>query len=121
MKRVLVVEDNFPERKTLVEALKNGGFETLEAEDGKKGLEVALKEKPDLILLDLVMPEMSGLEMLGKLRAQEQGRDVQVVILTNYSDFGKIAEAVDKGICSYLMKSDFTNEDLVRKVGEFLK
>jgi DNA-binding response OmpR family regulator len=120
MKKVLVVEDDIKMRKILVDELKKQGFSTIEAGNGQDGLDLALKEKPDLILLDLIMPVMDGLEMLNRLRAEKEGQKVQVIILTNSGDFGKIAEAVEKGICSYIVKSDITTDDLVKKVGDFL-
>jgi CheY-like chemotaxis protein len=121
MKKVLVVEDDFIARRMLADELKKGGFETFEAGNGQDGLEIALKDKPDLILLDIMMPVMGGLEMLNKLRASDEGKKVQVVVLTNSTGFGKIAEAVEKGICSYLVKSDITNEDIVKKVKQLLE
>lgn len=121
MKKVLVVEDEAKMRQILVEELKKQGIATIEAKNGKEGLESALRDKPDLILLDLIMPVMDGLEMLNKLREEEKGKSIQVIVLTNAGDFGKIAQAIEKGICSYLVKSDITTEDLVKKVKDFLE
>jgi DNA-binding response OmpR family regulator len=121
MKKILVVEDDEKIRRLLVDELKKQGFATIEAGNGKEGLDVALKDKPDLILLDITMPVMDGLTMLNKLRAEPAGKKVQVIILTNSGDFGKIADTVEKGICSYLVKSDITIEDLVGRVKKFLE
>lgn len=122
MKKVLVVEDDPKMRKMVVDELKKvGDIEVTEAENGQVGLDIALKDKPDLILLDLIMPVMGGLEMLNKLRSTDAGWKSQVIILTNSGDFGRIAEAVERGICSYLIKSDITTEDLVNKVKKFLE
>jgi len=119
-KKVLVVDDEMAVRKITVDELKKQGFETLEAADGKDGLDSALKNKPDLILLDINMPEMDGLTMLKKLREEETDKIAQVIVLTNAGDFSKIADAVEKGICSYLVKSDITTEDLVKRVKQLL-
>ncbi len=121
MKKILIVEDDSKMTKILVEALRKENFETLEATDGKEGLEIALKAKPDLILLDIIMPVMDGLEMLHKLKAKDEGKDITVIVLTNSNDLNKMAEAIEKGISSYIVKSDFTLNDLIRKVKEILK
>ncbi|MDP2741169.1 MAG: response regulator transcription factor [bacterium] len=121
MKKILVVEDDPKMIRMLIDALKKEKFETIEATNGEEGLKAALELKPDLILLDLVMPIMDGLEMLNKLRAEDKGKDIPVIILTNSGDFDKIAQAVEKGICSYMVKSDFTIEDLVKRAEELLK
>ncbi len=120
-KKVLVVEDDSKMRRVLVDELKKNNFVVIEAENGQEGLETALKDQPDLILLDITMPVMDGLTMLNKLREEEGGKKVQVIVLTNSGDLGKIAEAVERGICSYLVKSDITTEDLVGRVKKFLE
>lgn len=121
MKKILVIEDDPKMIRLLVDALKKESFETIEATNGEEGLKTALKLEPDLILLDLIMPVMDGLEMLNKLRAEDKGKDIPVIILTNYADFDKIAQAVEKKICSYMVKSDFAIEDLIKRVKELLK
>lgn len=120
-KKILVVDDDQKMRQILVDELKKQGFQTIEASNGQEGLDSAIKNMPDLILLDITMPVMDGLTMLQKLRENPKGTKVQVIILSNAGDFGKIAEAVEKGICSYLVKSDITTEDLVKRVKQFLE
>lgn len=121
MKKILIVEDDPKMTKMLVEVLKKENFETMEAADGEEGLKSALKLKPDLILLDIVMPVMDGLTMLHKLKADDEGKDMPVIILTNLGDLDKMAEAVEKGVCSYIVKADFTIESLVKRIKELLK
>jgi len=121
MKKILVVEDDPKMIRMLIDALKKNNFETIEATNGEEGLKSALKSKPDLILLDLIMPIMDGLEMLSKLRVQDEGKNIPVIILTNSGDFDKIAQAVEGGICSYMVKSDFTIDSLVKRIEELLK
>ena len=101
MKKVLIVDDEVKIRQLTADELKKKGFEVIEATNGEEGLQSALKDKPDLILLDITMPVMDGLTMLQKLRAEPEGKKVQVIVLTNSGDFGKIADAVEKGVCSY--------------------
>ena len=121
MKKVLIVDDEVKIRQIIVNELKKQGLDVIEAGNGEEGLQSALKDKPDLILLDITMPVMDGLTMLQKLRAEPEGKKVQVIVLTNSGDFGKIADAVEKGVCSYLVKSDITTEDLVKRVKKFLE
>lgn len=119
---VLVVEDEVSVRKALSDKFEREGFKVLEAEDGKKGLKVALSKRPDAILLDLLMPKMGGMEMLAEIRKDEDwGKTVPVIILTNLSADDKILGGVVKDQPSfYLLKSDWKIADVVTKVKEVL-
>ena len=120
-KIVLIVEDHVPVRMALVEKLKKEGVKTLEAKDGEEGLAVALEKKPDLILLDLIMPRMSGMAMLEKLRKDEWGKHVPVIILTNLNPDDKIMrEVIETEPAYYLVKADWKIEDVVAKAKDFL-
>lgn len=85
--------------------LKNANQEVLEASDGDAGLAVALKEKPDVIVTDIRMPHMSGIEMLEELRKDQWGRTVPVIILTADDSNETINKALESGITSYFAKS----------------
>lgn len=119
---VLVVEDEEAVRKALKDKFEREGFKVLEAEDGKKGLKVAMAKKPDALLLDLLMPKMGGMEMLAELRKDAGwGKNVPVIILTNLSADDKILGGVVKDQPSfYLLKSDWKIADVVSKVKESL-
>ena len=120
-KKILIVEDETALLNILYNKLTREGFEVLSANNGEEGLEMAIKNRPDLILLDIVMPVMDGITMLKKLRTEsEWGKDVKVIMLTNLSDSEKVAEAVLYGFHSYLVKSDWKIEDVVKKVREKL-
>lgn len=95
-------------------------METFEAENGQEGLEITQKIKPDLILLDIIMPVMDGLEMLKKLRESEDTRKIKVVVLSNAGDFDKIASAMQNGVSTYMVKSDIAIEDLGKKIKEIV-
>lgn len=114
--KVLVVEDEEILLTGLKEELESGGYEVEGAGDGVEGLEKVKSFKPDLILLDLLMPKMDGMEMLQKLKADSETRDVPVVILTNLSDYEKISEALSLGAMDYLVKANYKLEDLLDKV-----
>lgn len=120
MKRILIVEDDKALLKILVDKLTAEGFLALQAKNGKDGLDMAVKEHPDLILLDIIMPVMDGISMLKKLRGDERGKDVPVIILTNLSDSKSISDSMNENITNYLVKSDWKLEDIVKIVRERL-
>ncbi len=119
-KKILVVEDDIDLCEAIAEKFKSENFEVFEASDGEDGLEKALKIRPDLILLDLIMPKMDGTTMLRKLREDEWGRLVPVIVLTNISDAEKLAEALEIGVDEYLLKAEWKLQDIVDKVKKIL-
>lgn len=120
MKRILIVEDEPSLLTILVDKLNREGFSCLEAKNGEEGLKVALREHPDLILLDIIMPVMDGMTMLYELRKDPWGKDAKVIFLTNLSEAEKVAESLSQGVFDYLVKSDWKLEDIVIKVKEIL-
>lgn len=114
--KVLVVEDEEILLTALKEELATGGYDVEGASDGQDGLEKVKAFNPDLVLLDLVMPKMDGMEMLQRLKADSQTRDIPVVILTNLSDYERISEALSLGAMDYLVKANYKLEDLLDKV-----
>lgn len=119
-KKILIVEDEQALTLALNEKLTREGFELVNAGNGEDGLRLALKERPDLILLDIIMPRMDGITMLKKLREDKWGKTVEVIILTNLSDIAKVQEALEQGTTDYLVKSDWKIEDVVARVKEKL-
>jgi CheY-like chemotaxis protein len=117
-KKILVVDDDPNLRLVLVDKLNSFGFETTGAANGKDGLETAFKIRPDLILLDIMMPIMSGPEMLKHLRMDEWGKKVKVVMLTVLEDPDMIAQAIEDGSLAYLIKSDQGINDIAERVKE---
>ncbi len=122
-KKVLIVEDEVALLKALASGLGEKEFNVLTAKDGEEGLEVALKEKPDLILLDLLMPRMDGITMLKRLRDGdgEWGKKIKVIILTNLEDQDKLAAAVENRVYDYMIKSNWNIADVLKKVRVELK
>lgn len=121
VKKILIVEDEFALSDTLKEVLLIEGFIVFVAKDGEEGLDLALREQPDLILLDIILPRMDGLAMLKRLRADERGKDVKVILLTNLSGTKEVAEAVELGAYEFLVKSDWKLDDVVAMVKKELK
>ena len=122
-KKILIVEDETSKRKALVDKFTREGFRVFKAKDGAEGLEVAFKERPHLILLDLVMPKMDGMTMFKKLRQENAwGKSAPVIILTHLSaDDEKMNKEITENEPSYyLVKSDWTINDVVEKVRERL-
>lgn len=117
-RKILVVEDEMSLIKALVSKLQNSGYEVVQARDGAEGYRMAIEKKPDLILLDIKMPKMDGIEMAKKLRKDEWGKDAKIIILTNLGDSGEIKEALDAQVYEYLIKSDWKIEDIVTKIRE---
>lgn len=116
-KKILIVEDEAPLRNAVTDILTFEGFEVFQAKNGQEGLDIALKEHPDLILLDLMMPIMDGLTMLEKLRQDaEFGKSAAVILLTNINDPDKVAMATEAGSYDFLVKSDWNIEDVVKKI-----
>jgi DNA-binding response OmpR family regulator len=113
---ILVVEDEAPTSLALCDKLEHEGYTVLRENNGKDGLATALKEQPDLILADLKMPEMNGMEMIRALREDSWGKDAKVIILTNMSDVAKIEEAMVHGAFYYMVKGDSSMNDIVEKV-----
>jgi|SRR3989344_5743710 len=119
-KTILIVEDEVSLLNALRDKFSRAGFATLEAKNGEEGMEIALREHPDLILLDLIMPVMDGMTMLKKLRHDPWGTKVSVIILTNLSDAeGSLMRSI--GSLDYIVKSNWKLEDVVAKVRERLE
>lgn len=121
--KILIVEDDVIISKTYTEELCDDGFLVLTAMNGKDGLELALREKPDIILLDILMPIMDGLTMMDKLRKKDlYGKNVPIILLTNLSaSEEKIMQAITKNEPAYyLVKSDWNLSDVVEKIKERL-
>ena len=117
--KLLIVEDEQMLLKALSAKFTKENFKVSVALNGEEGLKKALKERPDLILLDIVMPVMDGMTMLKHLRKDKWGKNAQVIVLTNLSD-GTVAEALENNVYDYLLKADWNISDVVKKVRERL-
>ena len=117
---MLIVEDERSLLKALVEKFAHQGFRVLTAENGEKGLNLALENQPEVILLDIVMPKMDGISVLRQLKADKRTKDIPIILLTNLYDNDKLMEASKVGVFDYLIKSDWKIEDVVKKVREKL-
>lgn len=116
-KKILIVEDETAMRHALAEKFKHSGFEVLTAPDGEEGLGVANKEKPDLVMLDILMPKMDGVSLTKNIReGSSWGEDVPIVMLTNLTDPDSVSEVASYGVFDFLVKTDWKLEDVVELV-----
>src|SRR3990167_351343 len=119
--KILVVEDEEILLTALTEELKQEGFEVIGAKDGVEGVEKATHEKPNLVLLDLVMPRLDGIGALKQMKENSATREIPVVILTNLSDYDKISDALSLGAMDYLVKANYRLEELIQKIKTVLE
>lgn len=113
---ILIIEDSSLLRAVARDAMEGAGYRVIEAENGKVGLEHALKEHPDLIMLDLMMPVMDGVTMYGLLRQDVWGKGVYVVVLTGVKDEQISAAMKNDPNLSYLSKEHWMMDDVVEKI-----
>lgn len=119
--KVLVVEDDKTINKLLVEKLNSRGYITLSARDGQTGIDMALKERPDLILLDILLPTKDGIEVLEELRQDEWGKVARVIVMTNLTQDDKFADVYKHGVSDYLVKTNWDLNDVVEKIQNTLE
>jgi two-component system phosphate regulon response regulator PhoB len=119
-KRILLVEDDRFLRRACEASLRQRGLTVTTAADGEEGLRLARTERPDLILLDMLMPKLSGLEVLRALRGDAETRNVPVLILSNSSREQDIAEVTTLGVSGYFVKSNLSLQELGELVGRLL-
>jgi len=121
--KIAVIEDEEITSKSLVGELEDAGFEVITAFDGEQGLQLISKERPDLVLLDIVMPKMDGMTMMKKLRESGGlGRRIPIILLTNLNADDKITSSVAQNEPAYyLVKSNYTVADVVAKVKDCLE
>jgi CheY-like chemotaxis protein len=109
---VLLAEDDRFLRRAMEVSLKKRGLNVLVAADGQEALDILQTARPDLILLDLLMPRRTGLEVLQALRARRETRDLRVLILSNSSKEMEIHEATNLGVAGYWIKADLSLQQL---------
>jgi DNA-binding response OmpR family regulator len=120
-KKILFVEDEPTLQKAVGEILTQEGFEVLSALDGEEGSELIKKEKPNLVLLDLILPKKDGFEVLKEMKADKELKDIPVIVLTNLEGMGDVEKALSLSATTYLVKANYELEDVVKKIKETLK
>ena len=120
MKKIILIDDDSALSGALAQGLKEAGFEVLQVFDGEAGLRAVQEQKPDLILLDEILPKLEGLEVHKKLCENKALSNIPVIMLTNIEDPKKVSRALEQGLKDYLIKADWSMGDIIEKVKEKL-
>lgn len=119
-KKILFIEDESALQKTFGEILTQEGYQMISALDGEIGLRLAGDEKPDLILLDLILPKVNGFDVLRKLKEDKETKDIPVIVLTNLEEMGNVDKAIELGATTYLVKANYSLKEIVEKIRKAL-
>lgn len=121
MNRILIIEDEPLVARMYQKTLKFDGFDVVSAIGGEEGIQKAKQYKPSLILLDIMMPQIDGMQVLSKLKADPATSGIPVVVLTNLSGKQDAKYAVSKGAADYWIKKEVKSEELGKKVRTVLQ
>lgn len=121
MSKILIIEDDKFLRELIVSKLSMEKFEILEAVDGEEGIKKIQSEKPDLILLDLILPGIDGFEVLSKMKQDVSLKSIPVIILSNLGQRDDVEKGLKLGAVDYLVKAHFTPNEIIDKVKAILK
>lgn len=121
-KKILMVEDDIAMRDIVVHKLASNGFIVKEAADGQQGIDMIMQEKPDLVLLDLMLPEVDGFQVLEKVRSQTDKSiaNTPIIVLSNLWSNKDILKIKTLNVQAYLVKAYFTTEEILKKINEVL-
>ena len=115
-KRIIIIDDDASIREALSETLSVAGYEVITAENGVQGLDKISRDRPNLILLDIMMPEMNGWEVLAALKKDEWAKNVPVIILTNLDGVENVSKAIEQEAYEYVVKGDTDLKDILAMV-----
>ena len=116
MKKILFIEDEEALQRSMGDMLEQNGYEVIRALDGESGLEMAKKEAPDLILLDLILPKKNGFEVLEEIKKDQSAKNIPVIVLTNLEGSAEIERALSLGATTYLVKANYKLDDVLNKI-----
>lgn len=121
MAKILLVDDDQALVTIFLTALSKAGYQTIAAFDGNSGIQKAKTEKPDLILLDQVIPDMAGNDILRNLKQDIDTKHIPVAMLSNFGQNQLVQDAIAQGAVDYILKYQVEPQDVVNKVGDILK
>ena len=121
MKKILIVEDDKFLRELIVKKVTSAGNEVPEAIDGEEGVKKIEEEKPDLILLDLILPGIDGFEVLAQIKKKPELSQIPVIILSNLGQKEDIEKGLNLGATDYLIKAHFTPNEIIEKLKKILE
>lgn len=120
-KKILVVEDDRFLRELIIKKISKEGFEVVSAVDGEDGIKKIKEEKPDLVLLDLILPGIDGFEVLSQMKEDPEIKSIPVIILSNLGQKEDVEKGIKLGAQDYLIKAHFTPGEIIEKVKANLK
>ena len=120
MAKILIAEDERDIRDLVAFTLRFAGFEVIVATNGEEAVEMAGREVPDLILLDLILPRKDGFEVLAAIKEDKSTHEIPVIVLTNLEGTNDVERAISLGATTYLVKANYELEELVKKIKETL-
>ena len=116
MSKILLIEDDKFLRELIIQKLGREGFEATEAPEGEAGLTKMKEERPDLVLLDLILPGIDGFEVLSRMKKDPALTSIPVIILSNLGQRDDVQKGIDLGAEDYLIKAHFTPGEIVEKI-----
>ena len=120
-KTILIVEDDVFLADLYKTKMELEGFKVYAAYDGEKGLEMAKKNNPSIILLDLILPKLTGFQVLEKIRSDSKIKDIPIIILTNLSQKSDVDKGIKMGANDYLIKAHFMPSEVVEKIKKLIQ
>ncbi len=123
LKKILIIDDDKIFSKVLKDAftsIADNDYIVVIAHDGEEGFEKAKEEKPDLIILDLMMPKVGGIDFLKKMKEHDGAISIPILISSQISDIEKISEGIELGIKGYIVKADYSLESIIKQVEDIL-
>ena len=120
MAKIIFIEDEPALQKILGGFLRDLGYNVTSAMDGEAGLALIKKERPDLVLLDLILPKKSGLEMLEEMRSDNSTSSIPVIVLTNVESSESVEGALRLGAKAYLVKTNYSLDEVLEKIKNVL-
>ena len=121
MPKILIIEDDKFLRELIVSKLTKEDYEVFEAVDGEEGIKKTREEKPDLVLLDLILPGIDGFEVLSQMKGDPVVSSIPVVILSNLGQREDIEKGLTLGATDYMIKAHFTPREIIEKIKSILK
>jgi len=115
-KKVLIIEDDVNVMKVLMTRLSDEGFSVLAATTGEEGLKMALSEHPNIILIDIILPKMNGIEVVEQLRNDAWGKEARIIAVSNLTDETSMRKMEKMNVIKYIVKTDLSVEKLIEVV-----
>ena len=120
-KKIVLVEDDEMIRQAYSDVLMRAGYEVITAKDGKEGLLAIKNAKPDLVLLDIILPIIDGFEVLTEVKKDQELKDIPVLILSNLGQDCDIEKGIELGAIAYMIKANNNSYEVLEKVKQFIR